>query len=82
MLITYKGEPSNSEGVPPLTELMGLDKKDEVLPAIYFFHGHQKQISRYNEPLEEYELSPDMLLMWSRLSLLATEIPALEDYLD
>lgn len=29
MLITYKGEPSTSKDVPALTELMGLDKKEE-----------------------------------------------------
>lgn len=81
MLITHFDEPSHSPDVPSLTELMQLETKKD-LPAIFFFHGQEKKITRFGETYGEYEITPDILLMWSRLALLDNEIPALENYID
>jgi len=81
MLITYFDEPSLSPDVPSLTELMELKSTDD-LPAIFFFHGQEKKITRFGEEFGEYELTPDLLLMWSRLALLDTEVPTIESYID
>jgi uncharacterized protein YgiM (DUF1202 family) len=81
LLITHFEEPSLTPDVPSLTELMQLETKKD-LPAIFFFHGQEKKITKFGDTFDEYELTPDLLLMWSRLALLDTEVPALENYID
>lgn len=61
-------------GVPQLSSLLQVDEDKAKLPGIYFFHGKAGEVSVFDYPYEKFEVSPDLLVIWSRRELIKSDI--------
>jgi len=77
IIASYDDETKAKESI---FDMMGIKSADE-LPGIYFFHGVANEVRKWNDPIVEYELSPDMILMWSRLQMLDSEVSIIDRYI-
>lgn len=66
-------------GVPQLAKKLGVESKEE-LPGLWVIHGHESKAVKYPYDISTMELSPEMLLLWTRRTILEVEYPVLTNY--
>lgn len=78
-IITQYDDPYLPQGVPQMREILEVTDKDD-LPGLWLIHGHERTHVKYPYDLSTKELSPELLLLWSRGAILDIELPKLEEY--
>jgi len=68
-------------GVPQLSEMMRIEDK-EILPKIFVFHSKANKLSVYDYSYNDYEISPEMLILWARREILASDIIGMEAFIE
>ena len=64
-----------------LAHKMSIKSKDE-LPGLFVIHGALKKMERFSSSEISFDdLTPELLLLWSRKALIEIEVPALENYI-
>lgn len=80
VVITEFEDPYLTPDTPQLAFQLGIENKDE-LPGLFVIHGHESRAVKYPYDLSNMELSPEMLLLWARRTILEIELPVLQKYL-
>lgn len=78
MISAAKDAKTKDKDVLPLTWTIKLNP-DAQLPGIYFYHGDTGKIRRYEEAYNEYEITPEMLMVWSRIANLDIDVDLLKE---
>lgn len=79
-VITEFEDPYLTPDTPQMAKKLGVEKKED-LPGLWVIHGHENKAVRYPYDLANFELSPEMLLLWARRTILEIESPILDNYL-
>ena len=66
--------------IEQLSHKMSIKSKDE-LPGLFVIHGALKKMERFPSDMSFDDLTPELLLLWSRKALIEIEVPALETYI-
>jgi hypothetical protein len=61
------------DGATKVFKQLGI-KDPSDLPKLYFMHAETFEVREYGDPIVEYEITPDMLIIWTRLTTLDIEI--------
>lgn len=71
-IITEFEDPYLTPDTASLAKKLNIEDKEE-LPGLFVIHGHEGHAVRYPYDLSTFELTPEMLLLWARRTILEIE---------
>lgn len=78
-IVTEYEDSSLPSTMQQLAKKLGLESKADT-PALMMVHGNESKAVMYPYDLSTMELSPEMLLLWTRRTILEIEQPILQKY--
>lgn len=79
-LVAPKHDKNLYSGIKQLTKYLEIDESDPS-PGLYMFHGQAQGVARYDYEFSDYEISPEMVILWARREILKIEVPQLEHFI-
>lgn len=58
---------------------MRIENKED-LPKIFLFHSKATKLSTYDYSYSDYEISPEMLILWARREILESDIIGMQEF--
>ena len=78
-IVTEYEDNTLPQNMQQIAKKLGLESKGDT-PALMMVHGNESKAVRYPYNLTTMELSPEMLLLWTRRTILEIEQPILQQY--